>query len=368
MMSDEIESLCVDRLREAYNPATGLFDRQLRRGTWGPTRGAEGLTSTAIALIGLSRAGVALESLGVDPARSHEALGALAGRHRHGGALGLVLWSNCVTAGPPPGTLLKRLGLGPGDVVGLSRRFQTMELAWLLAGLAHEQARETAWTTMVMRAVRDEMLARYNTTTRTFCHATIAAPPVRRIRRWVANFADQIYSIQALALVSIIDADERGRCLETAVEAAGHLALQQGPLGQWWWHYDARDGRVAQAYPVYSVHQYGMAPMAFISLARAGGPASEDLIARSRRWVDSNELGQCLVDRDAGTIWRDIERAEGPSLRQIRRAGAVVGIRDGTTVAPRHLRINRETRPYEWAWYLFARAVERGQGPRFQLV
>jgi hypothetical protein len=37
MTHEEIESLCLDRLRESFNPATSLFDRQLRRGAWGPT-------------------------------------------------------------------------------------------------------------------------------------------------------------------------------------------------------------------------------------------------------------------------------------------------------------------------------------------
>jgi hypothetical protein len=362
MVPDDIAPFCVDRLREAYNPATALFDRQLLRGKWEPTQGTESLTSTAIALIGLSRSGIAFESIGVDLERTRAALVAGAVRPR---TLGLLYWSSCVTGGPGPAALFHPGTLG--ELAARTGRLQTMELAWLVSGLAHAQARAPAAALRAaLQATRDALRARLVVPARTFRHATDEAPLWRWARRWIANFADQIYSIQALALTVLVERDARS--LEVAALAAEHLVEVQGPLGQWWWHYNARDGRVALAYPVYSVHQYGMAPMALRTLTAAGGPSFSTVIGKSVRWVDCNEMGVSLVDRDRGTVWRDVERAEGFLAGQARRARAVLGGRDNAPADPSRLTIRRETRPYEWAWCLFAAALDRGRAAVHHLV
>jgi hypothetical protein len=238
-----------------------------------------------------------------------------------------------------------------------------MELAWLLSGLAHEWARAPVQSTRdAFLATREALLARFVGSTRTFRHATDDAPPLRRARQWVANFADQIYPIQALSQAAILDGD--GRALEVAIRSAEHMRALQGELGQWWWHYDARDGRVAQHYPVYSVHQHGMAPMALRSLAAAGGPTFDDAIDRGRRWLIDNELGSSLIDTTAGTIWRAIERDEGHGPRFARRVRSVLGLKNADKDLPARLTINRETRPYEWAWCLYAGALAPGGGKR----
>ncbi len=59
-----------------------------------------------------------------------------------------------------------------------------------------------------------------------------------------------------------------GRC---GSETAAAICGLQGPEGQWWWHYDTRNGSVVEGYPVYSVHQHAMAPMALLDLREAGG-------------------------------------------------------------------------------------------------
>ncbi len=358
----EVEGFCLDRLRESYDKTTTLFDRQLRHGSWGPTRGTESITSTAIALIGLSRASVAPDRLGIDRERTCEALITRAASRQHHGALGLIFWANRVTDGPSSAAVLTRFGSSLDDVARWTRPLETMEVGWLLSGLAHE----LAWAPSdplrrAFRATRDVLLARFVRRTRTFVHATPDARPFRRVRRWVANFADQIYPIQALSLAYALESDDPS--MEVAAQAAEHLIALQGSLGQWWWHYDARDGRVAQAYPVYSVHQYGMAPMALRSLARAGGPAHDQAIADSRRWLVENELDTSLIDRSAGTVWRAIERDEGSLARQARRVCSILGRKPRHPPKPTRLKVNRETRPYEWGWYLFATALDRGGPP-----
>jgi hypothetical protein len=368
--SPEIFStFCVARLRESLAASGEVFDRQLRDRAWSPTGGSEALTSTAIVLIGLGRAGVPPDSVGMDLERTRAALFGLARRRRESGALGLVLWANAVTGGPPLPEVLADSGGPPlAEVSSRTSRLRTMELAWLLAGLAHEVHRAPSrGTEEAFEAAIDALIGRFEAGTGTFRHADADSPWKLRARRWVATFADQVYPVQALALAAI--ASGHARALDVASVAAGRMVDRQGARGQWWWHHDPRDGRVSGAYPVYSVHQHGMAPMALRTLAIAGGPGFGRAIEASRSWLSDNELGVDLVDRDAGTIWRSIERDEGRPRRLARHAWTLMGSRDdrpGTT--PPNLRVNHETRPYEWGWCLFAKALEGSPKPSEHLA
>jgi hypothetical protein len=107
-----------------------------------------------------------------------------------------------------------------------------------------------------MMAIQEALLERYEGRTQLFVHTTNDAPPLFRARKWVANFADQIYSIQALSLASI--ATGGGFTLDTAAQSATKMVSFQGDRGQWWWHYDARKGHVSRHYPIYSVHRTGL--------------------------------------------------------------------------------------------------------------
>src|SRR5262249_6785325 len=136
-------------------------------------------------------------------------------------------------------------------------------------------------------AVVDELrVRRYRPATRLMRHAGSGATPLHRLRGHVANFADQIYSVQAFAFAGLALGDRE------ALAVAGELAERhcdlQGPLGGGWWHYDARRSHVALRYAVYSVHQHGMAPMALMALEAAGGAAHRDALAASVGWIDHN--------------------------------------------------------------------------------
>ena len=358
----------VVRLRDSLGVSGSIFDRQLRDRAWAPTIGTESLTSTAIALIGLGRAGVAPSEIGMDPGRTWEALMALARRHRYAGATGLLLWADAVGGGPGPEAILSPSSGWPRDVGSIIGRLRTLELAWLLSGLIHaEHRRPSGLTKAPLGVVKAALIGRFEAHTRTFRHAEAGSPPSLRVRRWVATFADQIYPIQALALAAIAEKD--GQALEVASASAGRMVELQGDRGQWWWHFDPRDGSVSGAYPVYSVHQVGMAPMALKTLALAGGPDFAAAIEAGRGWVSDNELGIDLVDDQAGTIWRSIEKVERFVPRLVHHARGILGGRDDRPGAIRpKLRVNHETRPYEWAWGLFAAAIESGPTPSEHLA
>jgi hypothetical protein len=63
-----------------------------------------------------------------------------------------------------------------------------------------------------------------------------------------------------------------------------------------------------------------------------------------------------MRDNAAGTIWRDIRVEEGAVTKRLRDISEILGIGDDRETSP-SLRLNRETRPYEWGWCLLAGAM-----------
>ncbi|MDO9710974.1 hypothetical protein [Paracraurococcus lichenis] len=359
---DNLQDLCIARLRDCVDPATGRFGRQIRDGVWAPTLGTESLTSSAICLIGLSRAGIDPRAVVAEPAALCRHLARRVQEEGYPGGLGLVLWANSALQAAAPLTLLAEAGCDASDLEAVVPRITTMELAWLVSGLLHADL--PALRPACAAALR-ALEGRLGRETLVFRHAAAEAPLAHRLRGRIANFADQVYPLQALAFAAIALGDPVRRAL--AERCASHLVAAQGPLGQWWWHHDASTGAVAERFPVYSVHQHSMAPMALRALAVAGGTNHAAAAARSRAWLQGNELGIDMVEPSTGIIWRSIEREEGALAHRLRHARMLLGLRTGAGEAPR-FRLNREMRPYEWGWLLYASAIEGGSAPAGHIV
>lgn len=357
-----LRPMLAARLREAHRPATALFDRQLRDGRWDATHGTEEITSSAIALVALRRAALDPAEIGVDPERVLAAMRQAMHDHAATGPLGLVTWAHAEWAKLPFDELVRACDVPLRDAGYLLEGLTTMELAWLVSGLAHACHRHgDEAARRFLGPARDALLERL-APTRLFVHASPRAGALDRMRRRVANFADQIYPVQALAFVAKLDGDRVA--LAASESCARRLVETQGSLGQWCWHYDAQRGFPVQAYPVYSVHQHGMAPMALRALLAAGGADLTAAAELGRRWLDRNELGRPFLDLAAGTIWRSLEKVEPALVRLGRKLGSALGAGgESRPDAPAgRLRVNLETRPYEWAWCLYAGALLEAPG------
>ncbi|MFN8051590.1 MAG: hypothetical protein U0Q22_09155 [Acidimicrobiales bacterium] len=362
--------LCLQSLVASFDADRHLFSRQLLDGAWtevDATYPHETLTSSCIALIGLARSANDPAAHGIDTERCIDAIIGEVRRTGYVAGIGLALWANAVVGGRrSAGALLDAAGLSLAALPHAVRSFTTMETAWCASGLLHELHRSpaddegaAAVTHATVAIVEELRVARCDHTYRLMVHAGPGGHVVDRLRGHIANFADQIYSVQALAFAGIVLGDTR------AAEAGAALADRhcdlQGELGQWWWHYDARRGHVALRYAVYSVHQHGMAPMALAATTAAGGGRYSDAIDASVGWIDRNEIGVSLVDEEHSTIWRNIDRADSRLSSRVRAVGEMLGHadeRDGGVLA-----INRETRPYEWGWCLYAGAIATGMPP-----
>ncbi|PST27150.1 hypothetical protein C7U60_02360 [Mesorhizobium plurifarium] len=353
--------LCVSGLQAAANRQTGLFDLQIRGGKAAqPTLATENVTSTLICLIGLDRAGIAAEDLGLPSERALAAAFDSLLRQQAHGATGLAIWANAVLDGVAVHELFQRIDLSLDDGAEFAERLTTMEVAWLASGLLHEMERGYSHRlACITRSVVTALCSRFGERACLVSHSGATGPLQDRLRRRLPNFADQIYTVQALALAAIVLQDERALLLSERI--AGRLIELQGRLGQWWWHYDASTGQVAEGYPVYSVHQHAMAPMALMTLRAAGGSDHAAAIARSHSWLERNELDLDVVDPQTPAIWRDIERSEPPVVSLGSKMLELAGHRRDSEAPAAALRLNREIRPYEWGWCLYAGSLAEGK-------
>lgn len=358
----DLHDICIARLRDCLDPGSGLFGRQIRDGNWAPTLGTESITSTAICLIGMSRAGIPLREVVADPSGLCVRLATRSREMRYPGALGLVLWAGAALRAAAPLALLAEAGLDAATLQRVIPTLTTMEVAWMVSGLLHADQPSLR---QARGAALQELERRLEGGTLVFRHASSAAPLRHRLRGRIANFADQVYPVQALAFASIVLGGEERRTL--ADRCGARLVAAQGPLGQWWWHHDAATGRVIERFPVYSVHQHSMAPMALRALAVAGGQNHAAAAARSRAWLQANELGIDMVEPATGIIWRSIERDASPFGQKLLHARILLA-RPAAEEQGSRFRLNREIRPYEWGWLLYATAIESGSAPPGHVV
>lgn len=338
----------------AYDTVTGEFAQTVRRAN-GPdvvTTRREGtnLRYAAIAALGLGRLDVAdqRDALGGRTAAElTRSVGARVLEQSDPGAVALALWAAAEVSGTGDAALLSRLGA----VLASGRPIPTVDLSWMLtaavsAGRSGQPVAEEA----ASRLLRAQGVAGI------FPHMS-PADSQHRWRRHVGCFADQVYPIQALARMFRVS--RAPELLDAAEATARRICDLQGPDGQWWWHYDARTGDVVERYPVYSVHQHSMAPMALFDLADAGGKDRTSEIIDGLRWLGSHpEVDEELVVDRPGVIWRKVGRRE--PAKAVRKLSAVTtSIRPGLHVpgldrAFPAERIDHECRPYELGWLLYA--------------
>jgi hypothetical protein len=234
---------------------------------------------------------------------------------------------------------LDRPGL-PVDVVAA---------AWVVSALV--AARPHVDVEQHLAAARQRLLAARGDVA--YPHTTGGDAPWYRAH--VGSFADQVYPVQALARLH--GSADDPEALATAETVAGVVCAAQGAAGQWWWHYDCRTGGVVEGYPVYSVHQHAMAPMALLDLSDAGGTSHLDAIRRGLRWLaDRPETGADLVLDEPPITWRKVARGDHRKLvRGLQAASTRVRPRMHVPVLDRLYRpgtVDRECRPYELGWLL----------------
>jgi hypothetical protein len=347
--------LATNGLVKMYDPSKGLFCYRMSE-VEGKTLVSEGISRryTIMTLIGLSR----LEEGGgrspIDVRTTIDQLVQGFGDNDNVGDLGLLIWL-CALAYPAYLEKLHEKYLKADNLERFDdfRHSRTMELSWLLTGISYAKAK------MGSLLQKDEKLAEqiYSSILCNYGGKGIFRHLGTQglsgmLRGRIGSFADQVYPSYALSVFA--QAFNRKEALDPAIEVAKAVCRLQGKLGQWWWHYDAKSGGVLGRYPVYSVHQYGMAPMMLLMVGECAGLDFSRHIYPGLEWITGkNEIAESLVDSERRMIWRNISPSMLRCFQEelgsliINPVGQPMNMRSGLSVL-------RESRPYCFGWLLYA--------------
>jgi hypothetical protein len=348
---DRLLELAVPGLAECYSDREFVHSRRLR-------------SDGRIERVGISPRYAAIAALGIALLPAERQRTALVGDSVHDlvsrlvasdltgiGDAALVCWAAAESGHPGLGRAIRRLTeLDDGGPI------PTVDASWVVSALA--AVRDTAGLDGV-GVVKDqfEQARKRLLSGRAELYPHLLGGD-RGYRAHVGSFADQVYPIQALARAG------GGEALAAAEALAARIVDAQGDAGQWWWHYDARTGGVVEGYPVYSVHQHAMAPMALFDLAGAGGTLHADAIRRGLAWmVRRPETTAPMIIDEAALTWRKVARGDPrKAVRGIRavatraRPGARLAVLD--RLYPARV-VDHECRPYELGWLLYAWLFDR---------
>jgi hypothetical protein len=235
----------------------------------------------------------------------------------------------------------------------------SMELEWLLTGACklHMNSTDKPWLEDIISRCYAKLTMNFKVESDLICGQRSC-----RIKgRWKKNicyFSDQVYGIYSLCTYHEAFGDPAP--LDYSIRIANRLCSLQGDKGQWPWLYDSRKGTIISMYPVYSVHQDAMAPMALFKLSDVSGVDFAPNIMRGLTWVfGDNELGMPMTDFQRGVIWRSIRKETKLSykyaLRMIKLAH-IAGLDWLRNLANPFLSyaIDMECRPYHLGWLLVA--------------
>lgn len=349
---DKINTLAVCGLKERFEPKNQDFGYRWRESNGSIVSEGNSFRYTLISLLGLSRYE---NNIGHSPIDIKKVLGSVISKI-HGannvGDLGLLIWA-CAMIEP---AYLKEIPIDTKIEV-LNSKYEdfkfrkTTELSWLLTGLSlflslnvEQPQGIKELTEYVYKIVRRNYGGKG-----IFGHQGLNSI-TGLVRGRIGSFADQVYPIYAFCKFALVRSDSDA--LKIAQECGEKICEHQGPFGQWWWHYDAMSGKVIGRYPVYSVHQDGMAPMALYELQRSTGGNIEPNILKGLRWISGdNEQHFNLIDFNRNVIWRSFYRNRyNLYFDELK---ALIGFQKKNYDYD-DLVILKESRPYCLGWLLYA--------------
>jgi len=343
--------MALRSLRLMYDAESGLFCHRVKSTQSGVVREGVSDRYTLITLAGLVRAKAAGLGCPMD-------ISAILGPFLHEkkritnlGDLGLLCWVSALVSEKHLESFLHTYDLQEAiqSYSGVDED-RTMELAWFLAGISHaaESALQLRGPLQAPATESYELLRLNQGPHGIFGHRSRWRSLGGVVRGHIGSFADQVYPIYAMVQFSRVYQIEEAS--QAALKCARAICRMQGPEGQWWWHYNSVSGKVVEHYPVFSVHQDGMAPMALTALQNACGTDFRGPIEKGLGWIyGANELQQDLTDESENLIWRCVGQRRFDVYRGY--LSAALGRNRGIA---RDLQVLYECRPYHLGWLLYA--------------
>jgi hypothetical protein len=360
---DRLIRLGIGYLENAYLEEDGLFPFATVRTKGSLQNVGLSVRYTAIAVMGLYRArecglGVALDLDRILAQLVDRLPGII-----NIGDLGLIAWAIAVGNREHGEEILTAIEqYGEFYVRKGTRSYASLELEWLLIGLCylypkwHQKERIER---LIMRC-HEKLIRNYHPQTGLFrfCSSDDNLTIMQRLKKNLSYFAEQIYGVYAL--VSYYELTRDTLSLTQAKRIAELLCAFQGPEGQWCWTYDVETGEVVESYPVYSVHQDGMAPMALMKLSRIGGCDYRSAVIRGVDWLfGKNEFRMSMINWQQQVVWRSIRKrgwlkCASNVKKMLLLLKFPLPIQSGPVQTASGLEIDYECRPYHMGWMLYA--------------
>ncbi len=351
-----------------FDEGTGLFSQKaLPQGDRLVNRGSNPYYSAA-SMVGILAQDVVSPDTVVPVGKALDALQAACESDHGAPLLGTTLWAGAIAADPRAAGLVAVL-----DDSLVVEQAESAALGQVLRGLiagaeAFPDVRDRALD--LAQRCAAELLGRHSADSRVFRAMPHRPSGLRTmLGSRITSFASQVYPLLGLASLYAYRSETPSPALRQTAE---HLVEAQGSLGQWWWLYSPSTATVLEGYPVYSVHQDGMAFMGLVPVEQLGEGSYAEALALGLDWLDGrNELSLPLVEEEPPFICRNIQRvgsdADAPFgigrsnfYRTVARSWHPGSVGDRTVAAPDELEPLRECRSYHLGWLLYAHALTSG--------
>jgi hypothetical protein len=354
--SSELVAPAAELLGAVYDEAEGLYPRTIRLDVDGYrtsfSRRCELFRYSITCLLGLRAA--AQEGLLKVDFDLRERVQDFARRHgpavKRPSDVGLLL----VLIGSEPGC--RRLAVAKirqlsGTIRGRARGLSVQDLSWMLWGSSVAASADLPGAALLAETTYVRLLERN-------VIGTTGLPEHRPVR-WrhsIVSFGGVAYYLRALYEYFVLTGCTHTR--ELFARALQTTVRTQGLDGSWPWLLSARTGFVLERYPIYSVHQLGMAPLFLLPAIYEHVLSDVAVLARSKLWLTDNVVGMTMVQFSPTFIHRAIDRTDRwPRAQRYARASAnAVRRGDAPTSLPGKLVVNAVSHSYEWGWLLFAEA------------
>ena len=347
-----LNALALRSLVSLYDRKENLFCQGLRMANQGFRQEKTSRKRTIIALLGLHRFADSGATQPFDLASIADTVLAETSWVRGAGDLGLLAWYAAEFVPDSLPALFSQFDYEKSlETYPDGREARTVGLAWFLAGISHAQLAGVRGLPNLTDAAVDayHLLVENQGNGGVFGQAACRGLLERTICNRFGTFRDQMHAIYALSTFS--KAFQVEEPLSPALSCANAMRALQGEMGEWWFLYDKRTGRVVNRYPVFSWHQDGLAPLGLLALGEATGQSFHDAINKGLSWISgSNQLGNDLRNADRGLIGDSIQAGRRtPNYWEAARSlmnAAQKPMKD-------QLRIHYEVRPDHFGWLLY---------------
>ena len=357
----ELRAVAIDSLSRMYRPKEKLFAFRLRKDGEGEILEGVSRRYTATVLIGLACEDEQVTTKVLGNHSPEDICNNLINDIDTMNDLGqaaLTCWAARAIKHP----LVHKVVEALGKFYSAKNAFTIVELSWALTALSFES--DIVTNNALIKKFAEILMDSFNPKSAIFSHGSVRKISDKSIKKYlsllfrhVSCFADFVYPIQALSYYYKLTRDSRAA--EIVFHCSEQMCKLQGDEGQWWWHFDNRTGRVLERFPVYSVHQDSMAPMALFAVEKTFGTSFTPAIEKGLNWLNNSpEISGSLIDTKRNIIWRKVTRREPRKLvRSLQAASSRIysGFRAPAVdfVFPA-CEIDYESRPYHAGWILHA--------------